>query len=161
MNKEELKQIIRSIVREEVERALPNVLVEILTSKVGDREMVTEVAQAPIQRRPVAAAPRPQQKFSSNPILNQVLNDTRGGVPADPEAEMVSAEMPVAGAQVSVLDKIRSIPKAQLAENKEVAGVLNVLNRDFRQTVRAIDKSAGRVPAPNFKMQPGMFDDAV
>ena len=91
MNKEELKQIIRSIVREEVERALPNVLVEILASKVGDREMVTEVAQAPIQRRPVVAAPRPQQKFSSNPILNQVLNDTRGGVPADPEAKMVSA----------------------------------------------------------------------
>lgn len=159
MNKQELTNIIRTIVREEVERSLPNVLVEILASKVAEgQEVVTErrVAQAPV-RKPVAA---PQRKFSTNPILNQILNETQGGVPSDPEAEMVSAEMPVPGAQVSILDKMRTIPQSQLNENKEVAGVFNVLKKDFRQVVRAMDKAAPRVPPPNFKMQPGMFDDA-
>ena len=164
MNKQELKEIIRSIVREEVERALPNVLVEILASKVGDRELVAE--SAPVQqRRPQVAQQRPQpraqQKFSSNPILNQILNETQGGVPGDSDSPRVSAEMPVPGAQVSILDKVKGISKQQLAENKEVAGVLNVLNRDFRQLVKAVDKNANRVPTPNFKMQPGMFDDAI
>jgi hypothetical protein len=160
MNKQELTNIIRNIVREEVERALPNVLVEILASKVAEgQEVVTERRVAPLPaRRPAAVPPR---KFSSNPILNQVLNETQGGIPSDPEVQMVQAEMPVPGQQVSVLDAMKSIPKAQLNENKEVAGVLNVLKKDFRQVVKAMDKAAPRIPPPNFKMNigvPGTFD---
>ena len=161
MNKQELTTIIRNIVREEVERALPNVLVEILASKVSEGQSVVTERAAPVQqRRPQQVQARPQQKFSSNPVLNQILNETSGGVPSDPEAEMVSAEMPVPGAQVSILDKMRTIPQSQLNENKEVAGVFNVLKKDFRQVVRAMDKAAPRMAPPNFKMQPGMFDDA-
>ena len=157
MKKEELASIIRNIVREEVERALPNVLVEILASKVAEQEVVTERVAKP-KPAPVRSAPKPTKQFSTNPILNQVLNETLGGVPSDPEAEMVSAEMSVPGAQVSVLDKIRNIPQSELNENKEVAGVLNVLKKDFRQIVRAVDKKSNLVPSPNFKMTPGMFD---
>jgi len=104
MKKEELVNIIRGIVREEVERALPNVLVEILATKVAGQEVVTERVAAP-PRRPSPATP--PKKFSSNPILNQVLNETQGGVPTDPDVEVVSAEMPVPGQQVSILDKMR------------------------------------------------------
>lgn len=162
MKKEELVSIIRKIVAEEVARELPNVLVEILASKVGERELVaesyTEPAPRPI-RKAVTTARVPKQ-FSTNPILNQILNETQGGVPGDPEAELVSGEMPTPGAQVSILDKMRTIPQSQLDENREVAGVFNVLKKDFRQVVKAMDRSAPRGPTPNFKMQPGMFDDA-
>lgn len=156
MKKEELVSIIRGVVREEVERALPNLLVEILASKVAGQEVVTERAvPAPRRQTPVV---KPQKQFSSNPILNQVLNETQGGVPGDPEESLVSADMPVPGQQVSILDKVKGITKQELSENKEVAGVLNVLKRDFRQVVRAADKKAANVPAPNFKMQPGAFE---
>lgn len=158
MNKQELTSIIRTIVREEVERSLPNVLVEILASKVTEgQSVVTERAVSTQQKRTLPVA-RPQQKFSTNPILNKILNETHGGVPQEEGSAMVSQEMPVPGAQVSILDKMKNVSKQQLTENKEVAGVINVLNRDFRQLVRAIDKKSGNVPAPNFKMSPGMFD---
>lgn len=158
MNKTELTSIIRTIVREEVERSLPNVLVEILASKVSEGQSVVTERVVPTQQRRTQPVVRPQQKFSTNPILNKILNETNGGVPAEEGTEMVSQEMPVAGAQVSILDKMKTISKQQLSENKEVAGVVNVLNRDFRQLVRAIDKKSVNAPAPNFKMTPGMFD---
>jgi len=160
MNKQELTTIIRTIVREEVERTLPNVLVEILAAKVSEGQAVVTERTSPSQqlRR---QAPQPMRKFSTNPILNQILNETHGGIPSDPEVGMVSSGMSVPGQQVSILDKMRTISKEQLAENREVAGVFNVLNRDFRQVVRAVDKKANVVaPPPNFKMTPGMFDDA-
>ncbi len=163
MKKEELVSIIRGIVREEIERALPNALVEILASKSSKQDIVNEMQRrTPAPPRRQAPPPQPpQRKFSSNPILNQVLNETQGGIPPQEDGPAVLAEMPeapVPGQQVSILEKIKHIPKEQLTENKEIAGVLNVLNRDFRQVVRAVDKKASMVPMPNFKMTPGAFD---
>ena len=159
MKKEELVSIIRGVVREEVERTLPNVLVEILASKVAEQELVSERISAPVSRKAVSHQPQPTKKFSTNPILNQILNETQGGVPTDPETEMVSAEMSVPGAQVSILDKMKGISAEQLNENKEVAGVFNVLKRDFRQIVRAIDSKAKNVSVPpRIQFKPGDFD---
>jgi hypothetical protein len=141
MNKKELTDIIRSVVREEVERSLPNVLVEILASKVGEnREVVSEqriasrqqVVQQPQKRRssmvtldggpPVME--RTMKKFSNNPILNSILNETDGGIPTE-EADAGS----------SVLDSIHSGQSV----NEAVSAVHNVLTRDFRSVLRATD----------------------
>lgn len=142
MNKQELTTIIRTIVREEVEKSLPNVLVEILASKVNEPTTITErrapapsvQPQAAVRRKPLVSfeggqppeMERPQQKFSSNPVLNQILNETRGGIPT---------ETPDMGGQVSILETLDSLPQTE-----EVQGVANALTKDYRSLLKAMDK---------------------
>lgn len=141
MNKQELTTIIRTIVREEVEKSLPSVLVEILASKVNKPTTITErKASAPsvqpqsvVRRKPLVsfeggqppAMERPQQKFSSNPVLNQILNETRGGIPDETE------DM----GQASILETLDSLP-----QTAEVQGVANALTKDYRSLLKAMDK---------------------
>ena len=67
--------------------------------------------------------------FSSNPILNQVLNETVGGIPQE-------------SAEPTAIDTLQSLPKAVLAENKEVAAVANALTRDYSKLLKAVDAKA-------------------
>lgn len=139
MNKSELTEIIRNIVREEVEKALPNVLVEILASKVNDRETISErvvpgyrPAPATVARKKLLvefdggqpAMSRPEMKFSSNPVLNNILNETQGGIPT--EEEIGSS---------SVLDSLHQLP-----QTAEVRGVAQALTKDYRSLLKAMDK---------------------
>jgi len=69
--------------------------------------------------------------FTKNPLLNQVLNETVGGIPTE---EQTSAS--------SALDVIKTLPKDVLNENKEVAAVANALNRDYSKLIKAADAKA-------------------
>lgn len=127
MTKNELLNAIRVIVQEEVRSQLPNILIEILSEKTGsDRQVVSERA-APVKARPTPvrqSTPTVEpRKYSINPTINAVLNETIGGVPSEEDTP------------VGV-----TIPKEVLAENSAVAGVANALNRDYRQLLRATDK---------------------
>jgi hypothetical protein len=148
MKKTELVEIIRTLVKEEVNNTLPQLLMEVLAEKITNnssailetnkhvqpvKQPVTPrrspsvsfeggVKQAPIQ------APR---IFSSNPILNQVLNETVGGIPNE---NSVSAP--------SALDTIQNLPREVLAENKDVAAVANAMTRDYSKLMKAIDAKA-------------------
>lgn len=140
MNKSELTEIIRNIVREEVEKSLPKVLVEILASKVNDRETISErlapihrpVSAPPVRKKPLVSfdedrppvMSRPEVKFSSNPVLNSILNETRGGIPTEQEVE-----------SASVLDTLDQLPNTA-----EVQGVAQALTKDYRSLLKAMDK---------------------
>jgi hypothetical protein len=147
MTKNDLLNAIRVIVQEEVREQLPNILIEILSEKTGtDRSVVSERAQAPKVQPTVRSAPKTVEpkKYSSNPTLNAILNETVGGVP------------PEDAASVGV-----SIPKEVLTENSALAGVANAMNRDYRQLLKATDKKAkaSRGGALNFQMSaPTNFD---
>lgn len=138
MKKNELIEIIRTLVKEEVHNTLPQLLMEVLAEKLTGQEMLTEkVAEAPKRKvhvdleSPVKQAPVQAPKmFSKNPILNQILNETVGGVPQ--EADTSS----------STLDIIKTIPKEMLNENKEVAAVANALTRDYSKLIKAADAKA-------------------
>jgi len=140
MKKEELITIIRSIVKEEVERSLPNVLVEILASKVNDSPMLTETTrpsvrpQIPtpaVKRRPPMVSLEggfPQKKYSTNPVLNQILNETSGGIPTEEEVMMNTP---------SVLD---GTPETL---NEGQSAVVDIIKtRDFRSILQAANQKA-------------------
>ena len=139
MKKNELIEIIRTLVKEEVHNTLPQLLMEVLAEKLTGQEVLTEkVTEAPRKRvnvgleAPVKQAPVQAPKvFTKNPILNQVLNETVGGVPQEAE---VSTQ--------STLDVIKTIPKEMLNENKEVAAVANALTRDYSKLIKAADEKA-------------------
>ena len=143
MKKQELLEIIRTVVREEINNALPQYLMEVLAERITAQPVIVEEKQpvqaftqrkkpsvafeVPIKKAPVQA-PR---TFSSNPIFNQVLNETVGGIP---DENSVS--------EPSVIDTIKNLPKEVLAENKDVAAVASAMTRDYSKLMRAIDAKA-------------------
>ena len=139
MKKNELVDIIRTLVKEEVHNALPQLLMEVLAEKLTGQEVLTEkVVEAPKRKINVGlespikqASVQPPKMFTKNPVLNQVLNETIGGVPQEEEAS-----------STSTLDVIKTLPKEVLAENKEVAAVANALTRDYSKLMKAVDSKA-------------------
>jgi len=143
MNKKELVEIVRTVVREEINNALPQYLMEVLAERITARPVITEekepvrasipinkpsvTFEAPVKKAPVQA-PR---TFSSNPIFNQILNETVGGIPDENSASATS-----------VIDTIKNMPKEVLAENKDIAAVANAMTRDYSKLMRAIDAKA-------------------
>ena len=143
MNKKELVEIVRTVVREEINNALPQYLMEVLAERITAQPIIVEekipvqvsaprknssvTFEAPLKKAPVQA-PR---TFSSNPIFNQILNETVGGIPDEN-----SASVP------SVIDTIKNMPKEVLAENKDIAAVANAMTRDYSELMRAMDAKA-------------------
>lgn len=125
MTKKELLDAVRTIVQEEVRTQLPTILIEILSEKVdAPRGVVTETrtpTRTPAPTRPTA--PAPQKKFSNNPALNAILNETVGGVPPEDSVTV-------------------GITPELLSENAATAAVATALKRDYRQLIRAADKKA-------------------
>jgi proline dehydrogenase len=139
MKKNELIEIIRTLVKEEVHNTLPQLLMEVLAEKLTGQEVLTEkVAAVPKKtvsvelESPIKQVSAQAPKiFTKNSILNQVLNETVGGVPQEAEASTSST-----------LDVIKSIPKEMLNENKEVAAVANALTRDYSKLIKAANAKA-------------------
>jgi len=141
MKKNELVDIIRTLVKEEVNNALPQLLMEVLAEKLSENSAaILENRAATIQQsvkskvevfmeQSSAPAPvaQPQKMYSKNPLLNQVLNETTGGVPN--ESTMQSS-----------VDILQQLTPQQLNENKEVAAVANALKKDYRSLLKAMDK---------------------
>lgn len=139
MKKTELIEIIRTLVKEEVHNTLPQLLMEVLAEKLTGQEVLTEkVTEAPKRKinvgleAPIKQAPAQTPKvFTKNSILNQVLNETVGGIPQEVESSTQST-----------LDVIKTIPQEMLNENKEVAAVANALTRDYSKLIKAADAKA-------------------
>lgn len=125
MTKKELLDAVRTIVQEEVRTQLPTILIEILSEKVDTTRTVVSEAGAKSVQKPVARAPQQPKKYSSNPTLNAILNETQGGIPPE---DSVTAGV--------------TIPPEVLSENTALAGVANAMKRDYRQLIRAADKKA-------------------
>ena len=138
MKKQELVEMIRTVVREEINDSLPQFLMEVLAEKISNQTVLTEKrsteskiqSDSPVKivetkQKPVQA--QPQRVFSSNPILNQVLNETTGGVPQESAIQ-------------SSVDIIQQLTPQQLNENKDVAAVANALKKDYRSLLKAMDK---------------------
>lgn len=146
MKTQELKEIIRSVIKEELQKTLPtlipNILSEILTGQskpvVSEKLETPKVSQKPSEN--IQPAKKTFKKYTNNDALNAVLNETVGGVPRE-------------GSYVGLMDALRSeslgganinesvqIPQQITPVNEEQAKVLNVINRDFRKLMKAVDK---------------------
>lgn len=142
MNKKELVKIIQEVVRLEIKKLGPELVRSaLLESLQGSNEKLTTKIHRPdisnliIQKE--ASGPKrsvvekPQMQFTTNPILNQVLNETRGGVPQE-ESDM----------GISVQDLVANTPKEVLSENSAIQSVAAALTRDYRQLLKVTDEKA-------------------
>jgi hypothetical protein len=140
MTKTELTEIIREVVKAELRSVGPMLVREaLLESLQGTTERPMAELGAP--RQVAAARPAPQKiveqrqkpvvKYSSNPILNAILNETEGGVPGQAENPLPPTSFDVIG----------SLPPEVLHENAELAAVATTLNMDFRSKMKAVDSA--------------------
>jgi hypothetical protein len=148
MKKSELLEMFRTVVKEEVNQALPQLLMEVLAEKIVSNETPVKSAApksfsgtAPIPasyRKPQVALDAPLRSevkvpniFSANSKFGSILNETRGGLPQDTVDDAPSAH-----------DALRAIPQEVLNENRDVAAVANAMTRDYSQMLKTIDAKA-------------------
>ena len=140
MKKNELINIIRVVVKEEVQKSLKKELTEVFKS-LRTKPLVKETKRVVKKRKPM--------KLAKDPVLNQILNETRGGVPQGEE------EYPTMGGKTFDRNSMASLmgygnvggEEPNIANTtvgntgakptKELAGILN---RDYSDVMKAIDK---------------------
>ena len=136
-----LKTLIRGIVREEVEFALKKELTEVFKS----------LKTKPITETKRVVKKRKQLQLAKDPVLNKLLNETRGGVPQKEGHE----EYPSMGggtydrtSMASLMgygnvggDKAeQTIQQMGVPSESVPDDVKNAINRDYSDVMKAIDK---------------------
>ena len=105
--KNDLTTTLRKLIREEVEKAVRTEFVNFVSlmgeaktskNKVVKPKPKKKVSESSIKKmvNDIVAEPNqvPQKKLSNNPVLNEILNKTEGGMPADPSM-LTQQEQPV------------------------------------------------------------------
>lgn len=150
MKKDELVQIIRTVVREEIEHSLPQFLMEVLAEKISNQGPLLEsraVASAPItpapvqRRRPAVQLETPLRQpsanapklFKNDSPIGKILNETVGGIPSEEEVTEMTA-----------VDSLNNLPQEVLDKNPAVAAVAGALNRDYSKLLKAVEKKVRR-----------------
>ena len=145
MKSNELKEIIRLVIREELDKTLPTLIPKILSEVLSGRQSSTIQSNQPIVSTKTVVKesvqkPKEIKKYSSNPILNEILNQTVVKIPN--EGSMVGLESSFKSQAFAGMQMNESIetshPVAPVTE--EQGKVMNVLNRDFRSLMKAVDK---------------------
>lgn len=145
MKSNELKEIIRSIIKEELDKTLPTLIPKILSEVLSGRQSSTIQSNQPIVSTKTVVKesvqkPKEIKKYSSNPILNEILNQTTVKIPNEGSMtglDSVFKSQAFAGMQINESVEEPS-PVAPVTE--EQGKVMNVLNRDFRSLMKAVDK---------------------
>jgi len=133
--KEYIRQEVRNIVREEVKNCLSEAFSKDSFSKIDQRVSSTSLSNLVEE----SVEPTPTQskkkfvKYTNNPVLNQILNETSGGVPQEGGlSSMMAVNTP------SVVDKLNESVMETAPE--PVKAVAQAVTRDYRALLKAVDK---------------------
>lgn len=141
MKAEQLKLVIRQLIREELNSMLPelipSILAEALTAKKQhDSPGIVQAAKPIVENKtivPPVSKPvsKPIKKYTNNPLLNSIMNETVGGVVHD--APVVGLSSPLHASAANLNDIIKVDPVA--AKQAEI-GVL----KDYSALMAVLDK---------------------
>ena len=145
MKSNELKEIIKTIIREELDKTLPTLIPKILSEVLSGRQSSTIQSNQPIVSTKTVVKesvqkPKEIKKYSSNPILNEILNQTVVKIPN--EGSMAGLDSTFKSQAFSGMQMNESVETSQPVApvTEEQGKVMNVLNRDFRSLMKAVDK---------------------
>ena len=134
MKKSELIKIIRNAVRVELTESLPKMIGELLQkTEIDNNDPLTITKRVLKKEASVTSGKKSIKKLSKNPLLNQALNETIGGVPQ--EGSVVSGQ--------NSPDKITDFNGNTHDVNELPDHVSNALNRDYSGFMKAVDKKRG------------------
>ena len=151
MKIEVLKEFIKKTVQQEVRNELKLQLAEIFSKEVikakkksSDSDLEQQILneletmnESTVVEEPVKSVKK-FVKYSNNPMLNEILNQTTGGVPQ--EGSMVSMMGGYGGGTQEV------ITETKVPENapEPVKSVYSAINRDYRSLMKAVNNKRGQ-----------------
>ena len=139
-----VQEEIRNVLKEELKYQLTEILLggnNIPLKKTVEKSFIDE-SEDKLEEQFVQEEPTPKKtvKYTSNPILNEILNQTKGGVPRD--GEMVGLIGDGFGGTVG-REQINEV-KAPENAPKEVKNVYQAMNKDYRALMKAVDKKRNK-----------------
>ena len=151
MKIEVLKEFIKKTVQQEVRNELKIQLAEIFSKEVIkakkkssesdlEQQILSELEtmnESTVVEEPVKSVKK-FVKYSNNPMLNEILNQTTGGVPQ--EGSMVSMMGGYGGNNQDVITETK-VPENAPAP---VKGVYSAMNRDYRSLMKAVNNKRGQ-----------------
>ena len=151
MKIEVLKEFIKKTVQQEVRNELKIQLAEIFSKEVikakkksSDSDLEQQILieletmnESTVVEEPVKSVKK-FVKYSNNPMLNEILNQTTGGVPQ--EGSMVSMMGGYGGNNQDVITETK-VPENAPAP---VKGVYSAMNRDYRSLMKAVNNKRGQ-----------------
>jgi len=157
MKSDVLKEVIKKIVQQEVKsilkKELRSCLAEIILSedskktKIKDSSPIKmeEILQESTEQE-VDPEPQPKKfvKYTNNEVLNQILNETKGGIPREGQYVGLSEGFSSIGGDKSVITESVAPVKAPENAPAEVKGVYQAMTRDYSKLMKAIDKKKNK-----------------
>ena len=164
MDTDKLLKAIQILIKEELKEQLPALIKETVRAEV--KKLIAEGKQ-PAKSQPIGLSMAkaileddavmesvkqkvPQKTFSKNPIINQILNETRGGIPQGDggfrtmsfgQGDMGSIVGKTALAEkMGYGDMAKGPQPTGLGVNTGVAEIDKALNRDYSELVKRFKK---------------------
>lgn len=139
--KKTVQQEVRNVLKEELKTQLAEILLgNSIKSKVGEDNFLSK-SESLVEESvdvPTSQKPKKYVKYTSNPVLNEILNQTTGGVPQE-------------GGVVSMMGGYDVGPKQVISETKApenapepVKNVYTAMTRDYRALMKAVDKKRSK-----------------
>lgn len=160
MKIEALKEYIRKVVKDEVRNVLKEELryqlTEIILGGGNDIKSInkngnakTFIKKSETKTEPLSenkpSEPKKKVRYTSNPVLNDILNETTSRI--QPEGSMVglNGSFDVIGGGDSSMINESVTPQPPPDAPEPIKKVFDVMNRDYRALMKAVDKKQGRV----------------
>ena len=160
MNSKEFIQALRKVIREEVQTAVRSEFKKLNENVISERVVTKQQPSSYTQTyKPKLQQVQNKKTYSSNPLLNDILNDT-SYIPSDGPSVMLEEqinyndyeEWPTMGSRPmqrqapAVLTDVNGakVSVQQLAQTEAGAAVVSALTKDYSALMKAIDKKKGK-----------------
>ena len=151
--KEELKEQLPALIQESVKAEMKKMLAEVkqpAKPKTTGLSMAKAMLDDELIEESVSTKVVPQKQFSKNPMINQILNETRGGIPQGDggfrtmsfgQGDMGSIAGGSALAEkMGYGDMAKGPQPTGLGVNTGIAEIDKALNRDYSELVKRFKK---------------------
>jgi hypothetical protein len=151
--KEELKEQLPALIKESVQKEVKRLLSEGKQPAPKKESTGISMAKAILGDEPIVESVQqtiPQKQFSKNPMINQILNETRGGIPQGDggfrtmnfgQGDMGSIAGGTALAEkMGYGDMARGPQPTGLGVNTGNEAIDKALNRDYSELVKRFNK---------------------
>ena len=144
MKSNELKEIIRAVIREELDKTLPTLIPKVLTEVLSGKKMAITDSTSTVKSVVKESIEKPKEikKYTNNPVLNEILNQTVVKIPREDSMAGLESQFKsqaFAGMQINESVQV-SEPEPVAPVTEEQGKVMDVLKRDFRSLMKAVDK---------------------
>ena len=146
MESKSFVKLLRKIIREEVSKAVKQVLTESNVNQVTNQLNLSEIAEDPMPNRP-----RAKKQYTKNPMLNDLLNETAASPVSQELTDWSTMNFKSEMAESFGAQRTMNKPTIPLAtkgingeavnmNNEAVATTVNAMTRDYSALIKAIDK---------------------